>query len=104
MKHAGTTALHQLEDLLRALRQFADLKEPRRGTFYRRSSAVLHFHEDPAGLFADLKLGDDFQRFPVNSRSERAAVVAHVAALCGAAQQRDDARKAAKARSAKAHK
>ena len=35
--------------------------------FYRRSAAFLHFHEDPAGLFADIR-GDDgvFDRIRVD--------------------------------------
>jgi hypothetical protein len=31
---------------------------------------ALHFHEDPAGLFADLGVGADFDRYPVNTRQE----------------------------------
>ena len=40
------------------------------GIFYRGASAFLHFHEDPAGLFADLRSGDDFARYGVNTRGE----------------------------------
>lgn len=35
----------------------------------------LHFHEDPAGMFADLKTGDKFERFPANTRVEIAALL-----------------------------
>jgi hypothetical protein len=35
----------------------------------------LHFHEDPAGLFADLSTGPDFDRYPVNSREEQRALL-----------------------------
>ncbi len=38
--------------------------------FYRKSKAFLHFHEDPAGLFADLRVGADFDRYPVNTKRE----------------------------------
>jgi hypothetical protein len=41
------------------------------GSFYLRSRAVLHFHEDPAGLFADVRTGADWERFPVNTRREQ---------------------------------
>jgi hypothetical protein len=47
------------------------LVEKRPGIFYVSGKAFLHFHEDPAGLFADLRLGSDWQRFPVNSPDER---------------------------------
>ncbi len=38
--------------------------------FYCGGTAFLHFHEDPAGFFADLKTGGDFVRFPINSTAE----------------------------------
>jgi len=70
MKHAGPSALDQIEPLLARIRQLEGLKEPKRGTFYRGSSAFLHFHEDPAGMFADIKLDGDFVRLRVNTRKE----------------------------------
>ena len=68
MKHAGATALETLRDLLANLRRRTALIERRPGIFYVSGEAFLHFHEDPAGLFADLRLGSDWQRFPVKSR------------------------------------
>lgn len=81
MKHAGDAALDALEDLLQRLRAVDGLTEKKRGLFYRKSAAFLHFHEDPAGLFADVRAGDDWKRFPVNSRAERQAFLAAVKAL-----------------------
>jgi len=63
--------LDQLEDLLAAIRTLRDLKERSRGVFYRRSKSFLHFHDDPAGLFADLRRGSDFERYKVSSAAER---------------------------------
>lgn len=57
MKHAGPAALDALEPLLAELRQRTALKERKRGIFYRKGRSFLHFHEDPAGLFADLACG-----------------------------------------------
>jgi hypothetical protein len=54
MKHAGATALDQIEDLPAALRAIGGFKEKSRGVFYRKSQAFLHFHEDPSGLHADI--------------------------------------------------
>ena len=72
MKHASAAALSRLEPLLVELRRYPDLVERKYGTFYRRSQAFLHFHEDPAGMFADARLGGSvFQRFPVNTRAEQ---------------------------------
>ncbi len=79
MKHAGPGALDGIEGLLAKLRKYAVLTERKRGTFYRKSSAFLHFHEDPQGMFADLKLGGDFQRFRVSTRAERVAFLREVA-------------------------
>jgi hypothetical protein len=72
MKHAGTAALDQLDDLLARIRKHSDLREKSRGCFYRKSSGFLHFHEDPEGMFADLKVGNEFERFRVSTRAERA--------------------------------
>lgn len=78
IKHAGLHALDALEDLLAAIRKTPELREKTRGVFYRAGVAFLHFHEDPAGLFADLRLGGDWERFPVNSRAERRRLLARL--------------------------
>jgi hypothetical protein len=71
MRHARTEALNQLEDLLAALRARPSLHERSRGVFYWRSQAFTHFHEDPTGLYADLRAGSEFERYPVNTEAER---------------------------------
>ena len=71
MKHAGPATLEALAPLLDALRHLDALKEKRPGVFYLRSRAFLHFHEDPAGLFADVRLGDDFERHEVTTARQR---------------------------------
>lgn len=66
MKHAGEAALDQLEPLLARVRALPGLIEKKRGVFYRKSRAFLHFHEDPKGLFGDVRANDkDFDRFDV---------------------------------------
>jgi hypothetical protein len=81
MKHAGEHALDALGDLLAEIRSFNGLTEKKRGVFYRRSSAFLHFHEDPAGFFADVKIGDAYRRFPVNTATQRQALRRRIARL-----------------------
>lgn len=71
MKHATTIALDGLEGLLAELRTIDGLTERKRGVFYRRSSAFLHFHEDAAGFFADLRAGPVWVRLPVNNAADR---------------------------------
>ena len=70
MKHATTAVLESLSDLLEKIRAKGDIREKRLGVFYRKSKSFLHFHEDPAGLFADLSIGVDFERYPVNTKQE----------------------------------
>jgi len=64
MKHAGPATLDGLEPLLDRLRATGLFKEKSRGAFYRKSRAFLHFHEDPAGVFADIRDADgaEFER------------------------------------------
>ena len=70
MKHAGPQTLKAIEPLLEKLRTIPGLVERKRGIFYRGATAFLHFHEDPAGMFADLRSGDDFERYAVNTQPE----------------------------------
>lgn len=71
MKHAGPEALDALADLIAAVRA-RGLKDPRPGIFYRKGKAWLHFHEDKAGLFADIRLGAEWERFRVSDAAEQA--------------------------------
>ncbi len=70
MKHASQAALDRLEPLLADIRKRAGLKEKSRGAFYVRSRGFLHFHEHGDALFADVKLKDDFERFPATTRKD----------------------------------
>jgi len=77
VKHAGEDTLGQLEPLLAAMRAHPSLVEKKRGIFYRKSKAFLHFHEDEAGLFADVKLnGDEYTRLRVSTATERKVFLA----------------------------
>jgi hypothetical protein len=87
MKHATDKALELLEDLLERVRARDGLKEKSGGVFYRKSRAFLHFHEDPTGLYADLRVTGEFERYPVNTDSERAALLAEIDRAC----KREDA-------------
>jgi hypothetical protein len=71
VRHARADDLGPLDDLLVHLRELDGLVERSPGTFYRRSKAFLHFHIDPAGIFADLKVGDSFERHRVSTKAEQ---------------------------------
>lgn len=79
MKHANQETLAQLSPLLQQIRsRMPPLKEKGTGKFYRKSTAFLHFHDDPAGIFADLKVAGEWQRWPVNTDAECTALLAAI--------------------------
>ena len=75
MKHATPQGLAPHRRLLDSIRALPGLSEKSIGTFYRGSSAFLHFHDDPAGLFADLKCNGEWKRMRANTGRERAALI-----------------------------
>lgn len=82
MKHASAAALDTLEPVLAQIRALGAFKEPTPGVFYLRSRAFLHFHEDPAGLFTDLRAPGaiEFERLKIDSHEGRAALMAAIRA------------------------
>jgi hypothetical protein len=82
MKHAGPAALEAMEPLLAQLRTIDGLTEKSPGTFYRRSRALLHFHEDPTGMYADVRLAPDadFERLRATTPAEQKRLLQHVRA------------------------
>jgi hypothetical protein len=89
MKHAGPASLDALEPLLAEIRLRAGIDpkivEKKRGSFYRKGKAWLHFHEDPAGFFADLKGPEDWLRMRVSDSGERQALMAAIDEALGPA-------------------
>jgi hypothetical protein len=81
VRHATPPTLARLAPLIAELRKHAALVEPKPGTFYRGSQAFLHFHEDAAGDFADVKVGRDWERARVTTQRERAALLRRVREL-----------------------
>jgi hypothetical protein len=78
VKRISPAALDELEHVLGELRRLDGLTEKKRGVFYRGSRAFLHFHEDPRGLFADVRVDTDFERFRVTTEAERRRLIAIV--------------------------
>lgn len=85
MRHARDQDLDRLEDLLVQLRTLPVIKEKKRGVFYLRSKGFLHFHEDPAGMFADLTGADGrgFDRIDVTEPAGQAELMALARARLG---------------------
>ena len=86
MKQAGPSALDRLEPLLLLVRSFPGFKEKRRGVFYWRSRACLHFHEDGGDLWADLRPPgeSDFTRLSADGTTAQAAILARLKAISAA--------------------
>lgn len=84
MKHAGAAVLDQLEPLLGRIRACGALREKSRGIFYLKSRAYLHFHEDPAGVFVDIRAADgkDFDRMKLD-RAIETEILARIAEVAG---------------------
>lgn len=75
MRHARPDTLQALEPVLRRLRALEGMRERSPGVFYVKSRAFLHFHEDPAGTFADIRTGPDWVRLPVMTQADADNIV-----------------------------
>jgi hypothetical protein len=71
MKHADDETLDAIEPVLLHLRRLEGIREKKRGLFYRKSQAFLHFHADPRGIFADVRGDTGWLRYRVSTRAER---------------------------------
>ncbi len=75
MKRATPAALGELDALLGKLRSLPGLVE-KRGIYYHGSRSFLHFHEDPSGLYADVRAPHgDFARFQLVSKEDQAELL-----------------------------
>ncbi len=63
----------ELSELLVALRSTEGLsaKGKTQSTFYIGSKPFMHFHDGPAGLEADVKWVDTFERVPVGTAAQQ---------------------------------
>ncbi len=79
MKHAGAGTLALLGDLLVEVRKRPLLREKSPGSFYVKSKGYLHFHEDAAGIFADVKLDFvEFTRMRATTAKEQKTLLAKI--------------------------
>jgi hypothetical protein len=87
LRHATPQTLETITDLLIQLRGIDGIAEKRAGAFSRGSRAFLHFHDDPTGTYADVRLGNDFERFRVTTKREKQALVSRIRTELKQAQQ-----------------
>jgi len=78
MRHASAQTLARIETLLEQLRVLPGLKEKSRGVFYRGGAAWLHFHEDQAGIFADLRTSPEWERLPATTPAQCSLLVRRI--------------------------
>lgn len=89
MKHATSETLESIDPLLRKLRSRPHLIERTPGGFYLKSKAFLHFHHDPSGIYADVKLDPaGFSRMRCTSREEQRELLQCVDRALGAHGER----------------
>jgi hypothetical protein len=70
--------LAKIAPLLAELRRRAVLREGRPGHFFLGRQEILHFHDDPDGVFADLRLSDGFVRLRATSDAEQAELLGRI--------------------------
>jgi hypothetical protein len=93
--HAREAALDELEPVLQQVRSLGVLRERRRGSFDSGLKVTLHFHEDPGGLYADLRLQSETQRLRVSTIKEQQVLLS---TLSDGIQRAKDARAASRSR------
>jgi hypothetical protein len=98
MKHAGPATLARIAHLLEALRGRTVLRERRPGVFYLGSRAFLHFHDDPSGVFADVRLADEFVRLPVTRREEQLELLDRIDECLAVAECREAGKRRSQAK------
>lgn len=81
VKHAGPEVLHSISTLLDGLRAVPGLTEHTPGVFYRKGQAFLHFHEDDAGLFVDIKVDGNWRRQAVVVAGDHSDLIGQVRSL-----------------------
>ena len=64
MKHASQTTLAGIATQLTQIRAL-NVKERSPGVFHLKSKPFLHFHEDPTGVYADVRADLEWERFAV---------------------------------------
>lgn len=89
MRHAGPDVLARIAPLLGELRARPALREARPGVFELKSRAFLHFHDDPRGIFADVRLADAFVRLPVVTEAQQADLLDRIDACLSTIESRE---------------
>lgn len=72
------STLETLASLLGVLRAYPVLNEVRPTAFHLDGRDFIHFHEEPEGLFADVRLSKGRVRLPVSTQAEQAELLERI--------------------------
>lgn len=77
MARARKATLQQLDPWLEEVRGLGidGLVEKANGAFYKRRAGILHFHEDDAGVYADVKVAGEWQRVAIDADRGKRKVI-----------------------------
>ena len=77
MGRARKVTLQELEPWLAEVRGLGidGLVEKANGAFYQRRVGILHFHEDADGVYADVKIGGEWQRVQIDRGHGKRTVI-----------------------------
>lgn len=73
-----TTTLERIQPLLSALRGYSALSEVRPMVFHLTDRDFIHFHEEPEGVVADVRLTKGQVRMPVATSAEQAELLGRI--------------------------
>jgi hypothetical protein len=71
VKHATPATIEALEPLRAQIRAVDGLQERKPGLFTKNGRAHVHFHDDPTGVYADVRASEDWDRYRVSTVAER---------------------------------
>ena len=83
-----STTLDCIAPLLELLRAYPALREVRPAVFHLDGRDFIHFHEEAAGVFADVRLAKGQVRMPVSTQSEQAELLERLADMLAALESR----------------
>src|SRR5262245_4813537 len=73
-----STTLDGIEPLLAVLREYSALSEIRPAAFHLNGRDFIHFHEEPDGIFADVRLSKGRIRMPVSTQQEQTELLERI--------------------------
>jgi hypothetical protein len=97
-KSMKITTFDCIEPLLAVLREYSALKEIRPTAFHLKGKDFIHFHEEPKGIFADVRLSKGRVRMPVSTQQEQAELLERIEETLSSLQSHSQSKRSAKGR------